>query len=113
VHIQKVMKLATLVFASVVGVTLLTAAGTANADRWHGRGWGHVGYGVRAGWVAPRVVVRPSPVYVGGYYEPGYVDPGYDGATYVEPTYVPRYIAPRVVVRPRPIIVRRGFGRRW
>lgn len=87
---RAVMKLSTLLFASVFGATVFAATGTASADRYV-RGYGY----------HDRVVVRP---YVRPYIAPRF--------------YGPRVVVerPAVVVRPRywhgPIVVRHGY-RRW
>jgi hypothetical protein len=100
------MKLSHLVCAAVLGTTLFATAQTASADRWY-RGGGYV----RHGWYAPRAYVRPYSYAPSYGYAPGYYAPAYN----------PYYVAPRpvvvtrpaVVVRPRPVIVHRGWYRRW
>ena len=102
------MKLSHMLCAAVLGATLVATTQTADAGRWYGGYHGGWGRG-HVSWYAPRS-------YYGyrGYYGPsyGYVAPGY--------AYDPYYVAPApVVVRPRPyvvrrpVVVRRGWYRRW
>jgi len=110
------MKLSTLLFATVLGATIVSAAGTASADRVvgyrHGYGYGYnrvvVAPGYHRAWrwygFAPRIVVEPV-VPVAPVIAPVVV---------ARPPIVVRR-AP-VVVRPRywhgPVVVRHGY-RRW
>lgn len=114
------MKLSTLLFASVLGATVMSAAGTASADRYvRGYGYGHsYGYGYTRGY--NRVVVGPAyrPWRWSGF-APRYVVERPVIAPYA-PVIVER---PAVVVRPAPVVVRprywhgpvvvRGGYRRW
>lgn len=92
-----VMKLSTLLFASVLGATVFAAAGTASADRYV-RGYGY----------HDRVVVRP---YVRPYIAPRFYGP----RVVVEAPYAP-VVVERPIIRSRywrgPIVVRHGY-RRW